>query len=323
MRQTLSKGMVAAAAATSILSLCSSQAFADSDASAVAADSPGVLSGNSVQAPLDVPVNACGNSANAVAALNPSFGNSCATPTGKHRKPDAPRHGATSGHGSSHHHAPGTDRSPGHGSDHAHGSGHGSDHAHGSDHGSGGHGGPGHGGPNPHHGGPTTPHHGGPGHHHTGSAAHGVTHGSPGVGTGNDAQTPVDVPVNACGNTIDVIGLLNPVFGNGCAQHNGPKGHGHDDPRGHDDDGPKGYGDDEETPPPGPPATPPGHPPTATPPPPPDATPPHTPSRGGGHRPELADTGSDGMLGASAAGMGLLLGGAILYRRNRAASRQW
>jgi hypothetical protein len=27
---------------------------------------------------------------------------------------------------------------------------------------------------------------------------------------------PVHVPVNACGNTADVIGLLNPAFGNTC-----------------------------------------------------------------------------------------------------------
>ncbi len=40
--------------------------------------------------------------------------------------------------------------------------------------------------------------------------------GSPGVLSGNVIQVPVDVPVNACGNTVDVIGLLNPAFGNGC-----------------------------------------------------------------------------------------------------------
>lgn len=27
---------------------------------------------------------------------------------------------------------------------------------------------------------------------------------------------PVHVPVNLCGNTINVIGLLNPAFGNHC-----------------------------------------------------------------------------------------------------------
>lgn len=29
-------------------------------------------------------------------------------------------------------------------------------------------------------------------------------------------QTPVHVPVNQCGNTVSVIGALNPAFGNHC-----------------------------------------------------------------------------------------------------------
>ncbi|MER7057672.1 MULTISPECIES: chaplin [unclassified Streptomyces] len=40
--------------------------------------------------------------------------------------------------------------------------------------------------------------------------------GSPGVLSGNVVQVPVNVPVNVCGNTINVIGLLNPAFGNTC-----------------------------------------------------------------------------------------------------------
>lgn len=36
---------------------------------------------------------------------------------------------------------------------------------------------------------------------------------SPGVLSGNSIQIPVHVPINACGNTVDVIGLLNPAFG--------------------------------------------------------------------------------------------------------------
>ncbi|KAF3909612.1 hypothetical protein AA313_de0206598 [Arthrobotrys entomopaga] len=34
--------------------------------------------------------------------------------------------------------------------------------------------------------------------------------------SGNILQVPVHVPVNVCGNSIDVIGLLNPAFGNTC-----------------------------------------------------------------------------------------------------------
>ncbi|MER8185562.1 chaplin [Kitasatospora sp. NPDC094015] len=49
-----------------------------------------------------------------------------------------------------------------------------------------------------------------------GASAEGVTAGSPGVLSGNSIQVPVHVPVNLCGNTVDVIGLLNPAFGNSC-----------------------------------------------------------------------------------------------------------
>ncbi|MFC1400330.1 MULTISPECIES: chaplin [Streptacidiphilus] len=38
---------------------------------------------------------------------------------------------------------------------------------------------------------------------------------SPGVGSGNNVQVPVHVPVNVSGISANVIGLLNPAFGNG------------------------------------------------------------------------------------------------------------
>ncbi|GLW02319.1 hypothetical protein Slala05_59490 [Streptomyces lavendulae subsp. lavendulae] len=34
--------------------------------------------------------------------------------------------------------------------------------------------------------------------------------------SGNLVQVPVHVPVNVCGNTVNVIALLNPAFGNTC-----------------------------------------------------------------------------------------------------------
>ncbi|WNI14823.1 chaplin [Actinacidiphila sp. ITFR-21] len=48
------------------------------------------------------------------------------------------------------------------------------------------------------------------------SGAAGAAVGSPGVLSGNLVQIPVHVPVNICGNTVDVVGLLNPAFGNVC-----------------------------------------------------------------------------------------------------------
>ncbi|MEV4948868.1 chaplin [Streptomyces sp. NPDC053755] len=50
---------------------------------------------------------------------------------------------------------------------------------------------------------------------HGGAHAHGQALNSPGVASGNLVQAPVHVPVNVSGNTVNVIGLLNPAFGNG------------------------------------------------------------------------------------------------------------
>ncbi|MFJ9902568.1 chaplin [Streptomyces sp. NPDC101152] len=51
------------------------------------------------------------------------------------------------------------------------------------------------------------------------SGANGTATDSPGVLSGNVVQVPVHVPVNACGNTVSVIGLLNPASGNTCTNH--------------------------------------------------------------------------------------------------------
>lgn len=47
-----------------------------------------------------------------------------------------------------------------------------------------------------------------------GAHACGSAEGSPGIVSGNVVQVPVDVPVNVSGNSVNVIGLLNPAFGN-------------------------------------------------------------------------------------------------------------
>ncbi|WP_329534787.1 chaplin [Streptomyces sp. NBC_01450] len=47
-----------------------------------------------------------------------------------------------------------------------------------------------------------------------GSWAGGSAQGSPGVVSGNVIQAPIHIPVNAVGNSVNVIGALNPAFGN-------------------------------------------------------------------------------------------------------------
>ncbi|MFF1279202.1 chaplin [Streptomyces sp. NPDC058299] len=55
------------------------------------------------------------------------------------------------------------------------------------------------------------------------ATAEGAAVGSPGVLSGNVIQVPVNVPINVCGNTVDIIALLNPAFGNVCINDGGHK----------------------------------------------------------------------------------------------------
>ncbi|WTI42773.1 chaplin [Streptomyces sp. NBC_00589] len=48
------------------------------------------------------------------------------------------------------------------------------------------------------------------------AGAEGAALKSPGVLSGNVIQVPVHVPVNICGNTVNVVGVLNPAIGNAC-----------------------------------------------------------------------------------------------------------
>jgi hypothetical protein len=300
-----------------------------------------VASGNNVQVPVNVPLNICGNTVDVVAALNPAFGNSCANDSDSHGRHVAPRdlarYDASSVHGSGHTPGRGGAAHSGGGYGDRSGAGYGGysgEHGSYSGHSGGGYGGEnggqggygGHGGEYGGYGDSGHGHsgygdseygesghrhsgHGGPaydnsGAHHggwNGSSSYGGTQGSPGVLSGDQVAVPLDVPVELCGNTADVIALLNPVFGNECGHHHAPDGRAttphHCHPR--------------STTPHNPPRTVHEHPPTRTP-----YTPVmHTPP------PALAETGSEGLLAITAASAALLAGGTVLYRRNRAASR--
>ncbi|MBL1086152.1 chaplin [Streptomyces actinomycinicus] len=143
-----------------------------------------------------------------------------------------------------------------------------------------------------------------------GAVAHGVETDSPGVVSGNGIQLPVDLPVNVSGNSVNVVGIGNPVFGNQSV--NTPA---HPDEPG------------RSTPPPAEPtpptrAVPPAQPkPHASRPATPVPTPPTVRQRTPG---TLAHTGADGTWAAAAASMASLVGGAVLYRRfrSRATGRQ-
>lgn len=137
----------------------------------------------------------------------------------------------------------------------------------------------------------------------SGASAEAVAAGSPGLLSGNVVQAPVDVPVNVCGNSVSVVGLLNPAFGNNCA-NTAPE--------------PEKPPVTPEKPekPVEPPVTPekPVEPPVTPEKP---VRPPVTPEV----PEELAVTGSSVPLGlGGAAAGGLLLGGAILYRKARQAA---
>ncbi|WP_217140018.1 chaplin [Streptomyces sp. AC627_RSS907] len=85
MRRVTRNGVFAVAASGALaVTMPAYAAFASGGATAdgAAAGSPGVLSGNTVQLPVDVPVNVCGNTANVVGALNPAAGNNCANTEG-------------------------------------------------------------------------------------------------------------------------------------------------------------------------------------------------------------------------------------------------
>jgi hypothetical protein len=140
-----------------------------------------------------------------------------------------------------------------------------------------------------------------------GSSAGGVAGGSSGVGSGNVVQAPVHVPVNVCGNAVGVGGSGTPVSGGTCVNDDGP-----------DQDGSRPGS-------PGQPGVPqrPGNPGQRQPSKPQQPSPSHRPSTEARHAlpsgpEELAETGAGNLGMTAATSAGLLLCGALLYRRSRA-----
>lgn len=77
MRQVTKKGLITVAAAGGVLAMTGGYAYADSTADGRATNSSGILSGNSVQVPVHIPVNVCGNTIHVIGLLNPAFGTHC------------------------------------------------------------------------------------------------------------------------------------------------------------------------------------------------------------------------------------------------------
>ncbi|WP_052032641.1 chaplin [Streptomyces viridochromogenes] len=94
MRRVTRNGVIAIAAASGAMAV-TMPAFADSAAHGAAADSPGLISGNTIQLPVHVPVNVCGNTVNVVGLLNPATGNSCANKGAASKPGGASSSGAT------------------------------------------------------------------------------------------------------------------------------------------------------------------------------------------------------------------------------------
>ncbi|MFH9612292.1 chaplin [Streptomyces pratensis] len=257
MRQVTRKGLITMAAAGGVLALGGGYAHADAGAAGAASSSPGVLSGNSIQVPVDVPVNVCGNSVDVGGLLNPTSGNDCGNGSSDSGHAHTADGGSSSGHGADGRESgqDSSSRASGHEGMRDGGEGAGR-------------------------------------HRAPGTSAQAETTGSPGILSGNQVQVPVEIPLNVCGNSVTVGGLLNPVFGNDCEN------------------------DTETVPPPVVPQTPytPEKPVT------PEAPPvPETQLVAGE---QLAHTGGGGLGLLVPASAGLLLAGAgtVLYRRSRSAA---
>ncbi|MFD4375349.1 chaplin [Streptomyces sp. NPDC058486] len=176
MRQMRRSGLATLLVTGGALALSAGAAHADSGAEGAAVGSPGVGSGNTIQLPVHVPVNLCGNTVNVVGLLNPAAGNSCANtsaPAGESRD---------TGPGRTHKDEAVTPRG-----------GEQTDPRGGSSDGGAVEGGAVNGG---------------------GATAESHAEGSPGLLSGNGIQLPIDLPVNVVGNSVNVVGIGNPAVGN-------------------------------------------------------------------------------------------------------------
>ncbi|MFG3226396.1 chaplin family protein [Kitasatospora sp. NPDC048194] len=275
----------------SVLASTAGYAYAGAEAQGGAAGSPGVASGNSVQVPVEVPINACGNTVDVIGVLNPAFGNRCANAsTSRHAAPPPVHVSQPGGAGTG-------------------GAGAGGSHSGGS-----------------HIDGPSTDAHRGP--TASGASASGGAVGSPGVISGNSVQAPVHVPVNACGNSVNVVGAANPAFGNSCGNGAQPAPKPTDDcpedhtpatpPAGSGESGQGGGrngGSSTGSTPVTAPAT--GGVTQAAA----RTSTPVTPVAQAAASNQLASTGAGGAEVYGAAGLALLIGGGVLYRRARAGAR--
>ncbi|MDV9192027.1 chaplin [Streptomyces sp. SR27] len=260
MRQIRRSGLATLLVTGGALALSAGAAHADSGAQGAAVGSPGVGSGNTVQLPVHVPVNVCGNTVNVVGLLNPAFGNGCAN---RSAAPESGGYGSSKGGDRSHKDQPGTPR----GGEQAGGSGGSGSQSGGSSNGG-------------------------------GSTAETHVAGSPGVLSGNGLQLPIDLPVNLSGNSVNAVGVGNPVFGN--TSVNGP--------------GKPQQPIEKPTPRPQTPVRNVPVPQAET------ETPAPAPApQGESSSASLAATGSDTIGYAAPASAALLLGGALLYRRARRA----
>src|SRR5579884_1659741 len=174
-------------------------AHADTTATGETSHSPGIGSGNLIQLPVNAPINVCGNQIDVIGILDSVTGNSCSNGGGSAA---GGSNDGTSASGDAKH-------SPGVGSGNlvqipinapinvcgnqvdVIGVGN-------TDHGN-------------------SCSNGGSG----STTASGSSKGSPGIGSGNVIQVPINAPVNVCGNQVDVIGILDSVTGNSCENNGG------------------------------------------------------------------------------------------------------